>query len=86
MNTITNNILKTINTTKYYNIFYNKTANRKYDIKLLIDSIVFILKLGLSYRTFIKILLFVNNNNNNFPSHVTIHKFFNKLIIYLNIF
>ena len=38
MNSITNNILKTINTTKYYHIFYNNTANRKYNIKLLIDS------------------------------------------------
>jgi transposase len=83
MNTITNNILKTINTTEYYHIFYNNTANRKYNIKLLIDSIVFILKFGLSYRTFIKILTFVHmEKNNNFPSHVTIFKFFNKLIKY----
>ena len=83
MNTITNNILKTINTTEYYHIFYNNTANRKYNIKLLIDSIVFILKFGLSYRTFIKILTFVHiEKKYNFPSHVTIFKFFNKLIKY----
>jgi hypothetical protein len=48
-----------------------------------IDSIVFILKFGLSYRTFIKILTFVHiEKKYNFPSHVTIFKFFNKLIKY----
>jgi transposase len=81
MNTITNNILKTINTTKYYHIFYNNTANRKYNIKLLVDSIVFILKFGVSYRSFIELLEYANmeNNNNKLPSTTTIYNFYNKL-------
>jgi len=37
-------IIKTINTKQFKNIFYNKTANRKYNVELLINSIIFILR------------------------------------------
>jgi hypothetical protein len=44
MDNISKNILKTIKSEKFNNIFFNVTSNRKYNIKTLIESIVFILK------------------------------------------
>ena len=38
-------IIKTINTKQFKNIFYNKTANRKYNVELpKVNSIIFILR------------------------------------------
>ena len=73
-------IIKTINTKQFKNIFYNKTANRKYNVELLINSIIFILRNGLSYREFINLLKnfntyfscmrkHVKSDNNNIPHH-----------------
>lgn len=82
MNSINKYIMKTINNKHFKNIFYSKskTLNRKYDISLLVDSIVLILQNGLSYRGFIKIIKCFNNNN--IPHYSTIYNFFNKLIKY----
>ena len=79
---IINQILYTINTDNYlHDIFYNKTANRKYDITILLQCIIYILKTGISYRTF-NIMLLIINKNITFPYYTTIYKFFNKLIKY----
>jgi len=77
-------IINTINSKQYKNIFYNKTSNRKYDIDLLLDSIIYILKNGISYRAFINMISIINNTNNDikFPYYTTIYKFYNKLIKY----
>jgi len=80
-------IIKTINTKQFKNIFYNKTANRKYNVELLINSIIFILRNGLSYREFINLLKnfnthFLKSDNNNIPHYSTIFKFYAKLIKY----
>ena len=65
MSTIYECILNTINSKQFKNIFYNKTSNRKYSINTLLDSIIYILKHGLSYRAFINIVSIINNDNNN---------------------
>ena len=69
-------------------IFFNKTNNRKYKFEYLLNSIIYILKTGISYRGFITLLYFININNNiniKLPDHTTIYKFLLKLIKY-NIF
>jgi len=88
MSSINKCIMNTINSKQFKNIFYNKTSNRKYNINTLIDSIIYILKHGLSYRAFMQMLSIINNSNNNnnnniiFPYYTTIYKFYNKLIKY----
>lgn len=78
--------MNTINCKQFKNIFYNKTSNRKYHINILLDSIIYILKHGLSYRAFIQMISIINNSNNSnnikFPYYTTIFKFYNKLIKY----
>ena len=73
-------ILLTIDTDSYlHRIFHNKTANRKYDIRLLLDCIIFILHSGISYKAF-TIMLLIIDTNIKFPYYTTIYKFLNKLI------
>ena len=80
--TIIHQILLTIDTDSYlHRIFYNKTANRKYNIRLLLNCIIFILHSGISYKAF-TIMLLIIDTNIKFPYYTTIYKFLNKLIKY----
>jgi hypothetical protein len=75
-------IIKTIiDNPKLKEIFYFKTANRKYPIKQLLTHILFILKSGISYRMFND---FIENkyNKSNIPHWGTLYKFYIKLIKY----
>jgi len=75
-------IIKTIiDNPKLKEVFYFKTANRKYPIKQLLTHILFILKSGISYRMFNE---FIENkyNINNIPHWGTLYKFYMKLIKY----
>jgi len=79
---IINEILITINSNEYLKkIFYNKTNNRKYNIELLINCILYILKMGLTYRAFNILLNFIDNNI-KFPYYTTFYKFYMKLLKY----
>jgi len=83
MVSIIDNILKTINS-KYKYIFYNKTANRKYDINILLTLVILIRDLGLSYAGMKQVCLAFEMLNKNivYPHSTTIYRFYNKLIKY----
>ena len=74
------NIIKFINDdSKLKLIFYNKTKNRKYKPRQLLEYVLHILKSGISYRMHSEM---TNYKTNNIPHHATIYKFFMKLIKY----
>ena len=69
MENITKHIVKFIKSDTYLNnIFCSPNRKRKYNIELFIDTLVFILKTGISYRSIIKIIniyLYHSNINKN---------------------
>ena len=68
----------------YKSVFYNKTANIKYNIVYLLDCIMFMLKSGVSYKGLKQMVSVVSNFNDNivFPHYSTIYRFYTKLIKY----
>ena len=87
MENITQHIIKFIKSDPHLNkVFYSFNSNRKYNIELFIDIIVYILKYGVSFRGVIKLINIYSYHNNNYniilPHYTTIHKFSNKLFNY----